>query len=122
MLVGGSGFPIYCGQPGASCADTTHMPGEDTVEQAKSHQTTLTIINAFSAMCLGVLFAYCSQKGLLSYGVKPGAWQNPFVVVVYLVAFYLSWKLIQKTSVGVVDAPVAEDVSPAEAVKESSAP
>jgi len=90
------------------------------VEQAKSHQTTLTIINALSAMCLGVLFAFCSQKGLLSYGVQPGAWQTPFVTIVYLVAFYLSWKLIQKTSVGVVDAPVAEDVSSAEAVKESS--
>ncbi|KPC17147.1 hypothetical protein [Pseudomonas amygdali] len=91
------------------------------MEQAKSHQTTLTIINAFSAMCLGVLFAYCSQKGLLSYGVKPGAWQNPFVMIVYLVAFYLSWKLIQKTSVGVVDAPLAEGASPVATEKESSA-
>jgi len=78
------------------------------LEQRNSHQITLTVINAFTALCLGVLFAYNLQRGLLWFGVKQGAWQTPFVTIVYLVSFLISWKIIKKASVGVAEAPVAE--------------
>lgn len=75
------------------------------MEHSKTHQTILTVINAFTAMCLGVLFAYNLQRGLFWIGVPHGGWQTPFVTIVYLVSFLISWKIIVKASVGVVEAP-----------------
>ncbi|MBD8615640.1 hypothetical protein IFT69_18225 [Pseudomonas putida] len=82
------------------------------MENSKSHETTLAIINGFTAMCLGALFAYNLDRGLIWFGIPPGLWEDTFMMLTYLVTGLFSMKIINQASVGIVDASAADTNTP----------
>jgi len=63
-------------------------------------------------MCLGALFAYNLDRGLIWFGAPPGLWEDTFMMLAYLVTGLFSMKIISQASVGIVDAPANEATNP----------
>ncbi|MBD8088925.1 hypothetical protein IFT48_02950 [Pseudomonas fluorescens] len=82
------------------------------MKHSKSHETTLSVINGFTAMCLGALFAYNLDRGLIWFGIPPGLWEDTFMMLAYLVTGLFSMKIINQASVGIVDTPAADINTP----------